>query len=213
MNWVSRFITWHMWWQHGCQDWDFQWLWWESPERDCWGSSTDNSLHVYWPRIPRAQDIYSLSPAAYAVWEGMDAHLLVVYGFSIIKIVKVHQCYMDMIYDTMDKDGNINTFPLFGDINICTPKWPSLCHSICPDFSYCDRESWLWGYVFLWICSEGLCICWALIGRIFCSCIYHWCPSHFLPHWCCFLPRHNYVAGHQMQLRELLQLCHVHGQS
>ena len=158
-------------------------------------------------------DIYSLSPAAYAVWEGMDAHLLVVYGFSIIKIVKVHQCYMDMIYDTMDKDGNINTFPLFGDINICTPKWPSLCHSICPDFSYCDRESWLWGYVFLWICSEGLCICWALIGRIFCSCIYHWCPSHFLPHWCCFLPRHNYVAGHQMQLRELLQLCHVHGQS
>lgn len=88
-------------------------------------------------------DIYSLSPAAYAVWEDMDAHLLMVYGFSIIKIVKVHQCYMDMIYDTMDKDGNINTFPLFGDINICTPKWPSLCHSICPDFSHCDRESWL----------------------------------------------------------------------
>ena len=94
-------------------------------------------------------DIYSLSPAAYAVWEGMDAHLLVVYGFSIIKTVKVHQCYMDMIYDTMDKDGNINTFPLFNDINICTPKWPSLCHSICPDFSHCDRESWLWGYGFV----------------------------------------------------------------
>ena len=52
----------------------------------------------------------------------IDAHLLMVFGFSIIKIVKVHQCYMDIIYDTMDKDGNAKTFPLFGDINICTPK-------------------------------------------------------------------------------------------
>jgi fatty acid synthase subunit alpha, fungi type len=33
-------------------------------------------------------DLYNSSPAARAVWDGADAHLLAVYGFSIIKIVK-----------------------------------------------------------------------------------------------------------------------------
>ena len=33
-------------------------------------------------------DLYNSSPAAHAVWEGSDAHLLAVYGFSIIEIVK-----------------------------------------------------------------------------------------------------------------------------
>jgi malonyl CoA-acyl carrier protein transacylase len=30
---------------------------------------------------------------------------------------------MDMTYDTMDKDGNVKTLPLFGDINVRTPKY------------------------------------------------------------------------------------------
>ena len=33
-------------------------------------------------------DLYNSSPAARAVWEGADTHLLAVYGFSIVKIVK-----------------------------------------------------------------------------------------------------------------------------
>ena len=33
-------------------------------------------------------DLYNSSPAACAVWEGADAHLLAVYGFSIVEIVK-----------------------------------------------------------------------------------------------------------------------------
>ena len=67
-------------------------------------------------------DLYNSSPAACAVWEGADAHLLAVYGFSIVEIVKdkpkkktihfggikgqaIRKRYMDMTYDTMDKDG------------------------------------------------------------------------------------------------------------
>ncbi|KAG5638483.1 hypothetical protein H0H81_012415 [Sphagnurus paluster] len=85
-------------------------------------------------------DLYNSSPAARAVWEGADAHLLAVYGFSIVEIVKdnpktktihfggikgqaIRQRYMDMTYDTMDKDGNIKTLPLFADINVRTPKY------------------------------------------------------------------------------------------
>jgi fatty acid synthase subunit alpha len=85
-------------------------------------------------------DLYNSSPAARAVWEGADAHLLAVYGFSIVEIVKdnpkektihfggikgqaIRQRYMDMTYDTTDKDGNVKTLPLFGDINARTPKY------------------------------------------------------------------------------------------
>jgi len=85
-------------------------------------------------------DLYNSSPAARAVWDGADAHLLAVYGFSIIEIVKnnpmektihfggikgqaIRQRYMDMTYDTMDKDGQVKTLPLFGDINARTPKY------------------------------------------------------------------------------------------
>ncbi|GLB40343.1 putative protein with domain of unknown function (DUF1729) [Lyophyllum shimeji] len=85
-------------------------------------------------------DLYNSSPAARAVWDGADAHLLAVYGFSIIEIVKdnpktktihfggikgqaIRQRYMDMSYDTMDKDGNIKTLPLFADIDVRTPKY------------------------------------------------------------------------------------------
>jgi malonyl CoA-acyl carrier protein transacylase len=33
-------------------------------------------------------DLYNTSPASRAVWERADAHLLAVYGFSIVEIVK-----------------------------------------------------------------------------------------------------------------------------
>ncbi|EIW84299.1 fatty acid synthase [Coniophora puteana RWD-64-598 SS2] len=85
-------------------------------------------------------DLYNNSPAARAVWEGADAHLLAVYGFSIVEIVKdnpkqktihfggfkgqaIRQRYMDMTYDTMDKDGNVKTLPLFADIDVRSPKY------------------------------------------------------------------------------------------
>ena len=85
-------------------------------------------------------DLYNNSPAARAVWDGADAHLLAVYGFSIIEIVKdnpkektihfggikgqaIRQRYMDMTYDAMDRDGNVKTLPLFADIDVRTPKY------------------------------------------------------------------------------------------
>ena len=85
-------------------------------------------------------DLYNSSPAARSVWEAADAHLTAVYGFSIVEIVKdnpkektihfggikgqaIRQRYMDMTYDTMDKDGNVKTLPLFGDINVRTQRY------------------------------------------------------------------------------------------
>ncbi|EJD06870.1 fatty acid synthase [Fomitiporia mediterranea MF3/22] len=85
-------------------------------------------------------ELYNNSPAARAVWDGADKHLLAVYGFSIVDIVKnnpnektihfggikgqeIRQRYMDMAYDTMDKDGSIKTLPLFADINNRTPQY------------------------------------------------------------------------------------------
>ncbi|KAH8100945.1 fatty acid synthase [Cristinia sonorae] len=85
-------------------------------------------------------ELYNNSPAAKAVWDGADAHLTAVYGFSIIEIVKdnpkektihfggikgqaIRQRYMDMTYDTLDKDGNVKTLPLFGDINLRTQRY------------------------------------------------------------------------------------------
>jgi fatty acid synthase subunit alpha len=85
-------------------------------------------------------DLYNNSPAAHAVWEAADSHLPAVYGFSIVEIVKdnpkektirfgdikgqaIRQRYMDMTYDSMDKEGNV-TRPLFADIDVRTPKYP-----------------------------------------------------------------------------------------
>ncbi|PCH42040.1 fatty acid synthase [Wolfiporia cocos MD-104 SS10] len=85
-------------------------------------------------------DLYNNSPAARSVWDVADAHLTAVYGFSIVEIVKdnpkektihfggikgqaIRQRYMDMTYDTMDKDGNVKTLPLFGDINVRTQRY------------------------------------------------------------------------------------------
>ncbi|KZT01368.1 fatty acid synthase [Laetiporus sulphureus 93-53] len=85
-------------------------------------------------------DLYNNSPAARSVWEVADEHLTAVYGFSIVEIVKqnpkektihfggikgqaIRKRYMDMTYDTMDKDGNVKTLPLFGDINVRTQRY------------------------------------------------------------------------------------------
>jgi fatty acid synthase subunit alpha, fungi type len=85
-------------------------------------------------------DLYNSSPAARAVWDGADTHLRAVYGFSIIEIVKdnpksktihfggikgqaIRERYMDMNYDTMDKNGNVKTLPLFADINNRTSRY------------------------------------------------------------------------------------------
>ena len=85
-------------------------------------------------------ELYNNSPAARSVWDAADAHLTAVYGFSIIEIVKsnpkektvhfggikgqaIRQRYMDMTYDTMDKEGNVRTLPLFGDINNRTQRY------------------------------------------------------------------------------------------
>jgi fatty acid synthase subunit alpha, fungi type len=85
-------------------------------------------------------DLYGSSPAAKAVWDAADAHLAAVYGFSIVDIVKnnpkektvyfggikgqaIRQRYMDMTYDTTDKDGNVKTLPLFSDIDNRTPLY------------------------------------------------------------------------------------------
>ena len=85
-------------------------------------------------------DLYHSSPAARAVWEGADTHLLAVYGFSIVEIVKdnlkektihfggikgqaIRQRYMDMTYDTMDKDGHVKTLPLFAHIDVRTSNY------------------------------------------------------------------------------------------
>ena len=85
-------------------------------------------------------ELYNNSPAARAVWDNADAHLLAVYGFSIIDIVKnnpqsktihfggikgqaIRQRYMDMSYDAMDKEGHVKTLPLFADIDVRTPAY------------------------------------------------------------------------------------------
>ena len=43
--------------------------------------------------------------------------------FGGMKGQAIRQCYMDMAYDTMDKDGHFKTLPLFANINIRTPKY------------------------------------------------------------------------------------------
>lgn len=85
-------------------------------------------------------ELYASSPAARAVWDTADEHLLAVYGFSIIDIVKnnpktktihfggikgqaIRERYMTMSYDALDKDGGVKTLPLFSDINIRTPLY------------------------------------------------------------------------------------------
>ncbi|TIB03399.1 hypothetical protein E3P94_00662 [Wallemia ichthyophaga] len=84
--------------------------------------------------------LYESSAAARNVWDAADDHLGEVYGFSIIDIVKnnpkaktihfgglkgqaIRQRYMDLRYDTTDKDGNVKTLPLFPDITVRTSDY------------------------------------------------------------------------------------------
>ena len=98
-------------------------------------------------------DLYNSSPAARAVWEGADAHLLAVYGFPIIEIVMdnlkektihfggikgqaIRQRYMDMTYDRMDKDGHVKTLPLFADIKAFLSPMMTAVGKELPDSLY-----------------------------------------------------------------------------
>ena len=86
-------------------------------------------------------DLYNSSPVARAVWDSADAHSISAYSFSIVEIVRenprkrlstsavfkgqaIRERYMEMTYDTTDKNGSIKSLPLFADINI-----PSLQHT------------------------------------------------------------------------------------
>jgi fatty acid synthase subunit alpha len=84
--------------------------------------------------------LYNESVVARAVWDEADRHLGEVYGFSILEIVRnnpkekivhfggikghgIRQRYMEMSYQTTDKDGNVKTLPLFGDIDLRTSRY------------------------------------------------------------------------------------------
>ena len=105
-------------------------------------------------------DLYNSSPAARAVWDSADAHLLVVYGFSIVEIVEdnpkektihfsgikgqvIRQRYMDVTYDTMDKDGHVKTLPLFADIDVRCPKY-TVAQKTAPMFACFSMIGLVW---------------------------------------------------------------------
>ncbi|KAI7955320.1 hypothetical protein MJO28_005720 [Puccinia striiformis f. sp. tritici] len=84
--------------------------------------------------------LYTESAVARAVWDEADRHLGEVYGFSILEIVRnnpkekivhfggikghgIRQRYMEMSYQTTDKEGNVKTLPLFGDIDLRTSRY------------------------------------------------------------------------------------------
>ncbi|KNZ45529.1 fatty acid synthase subunit beta [Puccinia sorghi] len=90
------------------------------------------------PRM--GMSLYNKLDVAWAVWDEANRHLGKVYGFSIPKIdrnnpkekvvhfggIKGHgirQRYMEMTYQTTDKDGNVKIFPLFGDIDLRTSRY------------------------------------------------------------------------------------------
>ncbi|KAJ9117347.1 hypothetical protein QFC24_006441 [Naganishia onofrii] len=77
---------------------------------------------------------------ARAVWDAAEAYLGGTYGFSIVDFVKnnpkeltIHfggvkgqanrQRYMDLTSDMVDKDGQIKTLPVFGDIDLYTTRY------------------------------------------------------------------------------------------
>ena len=84
-------------------------------------------------------NLYNNLPAACAVWDGANKHLLAIHNSSTIDIVKnilektiyfssikgqeICQCYIDMTYNTINKDGNIKTLLPFADINNCTLQY------------------------------------------------------------------------------------------
>jgi hypothetical protein len=100
--------------------------------------------------------IFITTPAARAVWEAADSHLLTVYGFSIVDIVKdnpeektihfggikgqaIRQRYMDMMYD-YGQGGTREDFAFIrrhrrthAQIYIQSPFWSPVRHSVCSD--------------------------------------------------------------------------------
>ncbi|KAI9613677.1 hypothetical protein KEM48_003676 [Puccinia striiformis f. sp. tritici PST-130] len=84
--------------------------------------------------------LYTESAVARAVWDKADRHLGEVDGFSVLEIVRnnpkekivhfggikghgIRQRYMEMSYQTTDKEGNVKTLPLFGDIDLRTSRY------------------------------------------------------------------------------------------
>lgn len=82
-------------------------------------------------------ELHNSSPAARAVWDSADVHLISACGFSIVEIVRenpkkktihfggikgqaIRERYMEMTYDTTDNDGSIKSLPLLADINVRT---------------------------------------------------------------------------------------------
>lgn len=93
-----------------------------------------------------AMELYARPAATRAVWDAADEHLTAIHGFSIIEFVKqnpeektihfggikgqaIRQHYIDMTYDTLNKDGSVKMLPLFSNINLrtqcCTFSRPS----------------------------------------------------------------------------------------
>eukprot|EP01117_Protostelium_nocturnum_P000846 TRINITY_DN1109_c0_g1_i4.p1 TRINITY_DN1109_c0_g1~~TRINITY_DN1109_c0_g1_i4.p1 ORF type:complete len:3931 (+),score=1672.78 TRINITY_DN1109_c0_g1_i4:607-12399(+) len=86
--------------------------------------------------VGMGMSLYESSVYAREVWDEADEHLLKVYGFSILDIVKnnpkektihfgglkgqdIRERYMNMTYDTIDRvDGSTKTLPLFPEVNI-----------------------------------------------------------------------------------------------
>ena len=110
-------------------------------------------------------DLYNNSPAARAVWEGADAHLLAVYGFSIVDIVKnnpkektihfsgikgqairEHYMVMTMIrWTRMGMSGlcrSLLTSTIERPSNVQPSQW-SLRDAVCSDCTGRHRESGL----------------------------------------------------------------------
>ncbi|OBZ77209.1 hypothetical protein A0H81_02829 [Grifola frondosa] len=90
--------------------------------------------------IEGTAEVAQPTTSARSVWEAADEHLVAVYSFSTVEIVKdnpkektIHfggikgqailRRYVDITYDTMDKDGNVKTLPLVSDINVCTQHY------------------------------------------------------------------------------------------
>ncbi|KAH9454784.1 hypothetical protein Pst134EB_014845 [Puccinia striiformis f. sp. tritici] len=84
--------------------------------------------------------LYTESAVARAVWDKANRHLGEVDGFSVLEIVRnnpkekivhfggikghgIRQRYMEMSYQTTDKEGNVKTLPLFGDIDLRTSRY------------------------------------------------------------------------------------------
>ncbi|OLY80881.1 Fatty acid synthase subunit alpha [Smittium mucronatum] len=83
-------------------------------------------------------DLYKRSEVARKVWDTADAHLLKVFGFSILDIVRnnpktktiyfggpkgeeMRKNYMSMTYETIGSDGTVLSLPLFPEITEDSP--------------------------------------------------------------------------------------------